>query len=388
MSTKSFFFIIAALLWSLAAPGSVQAETVVPGDLMKTATSATVYYYGYDGKRHAFPLEKVYFSWYSNFSGIKIVTDGELAGMPLGRNIVVRPGSWLVKLITDPKVYAVEPEGTLRHITSTAQASDLYGPTWHSRVIDLPDAFYADYRDGGALPASRHPTGTVFRYTGENNIYLLTNGYSRRFASLVSWSAYHYSDQFTLSVPYQSYRYPSGADVDQFKVALSDTAQTLMANERNDFSDYRKPGDADPQPQEHGLKGEYFDGKNLNQLKLTRIDSEINFDWGLNNPAMGALADADDFSVRWSGEINVSYSGEYTFYVYSDDGVRLYIDNQLVVGNWTNHKARWDNGTIYLNEGRHRLQLEYYDQGQHAIIKLAWKQQGTIVPNSVLYADR
>lgn len=384
-----YFLLIVSIVWCVTTPGLVRAESVVPGDLIKTAKNPTVYYYGYDGKRHAFPLEKVYFSWYSNFNGIKTVTDGELAGMPLGHNIVVRPGTWLVKLVTDPKVYAIEPEGTLRHITSAAQASDLYGPAWNGRVIDLPDAFYSDYRDSGALPAGRHPTGTVFRYTSEaDNTYLLTNGYSRRFASLVSWSGYHYNSQFTLDVPYQTYRYTTGADLDQFKVALGDTAQTLMADERSDFADYRKAGETNPQPQDHGLKGEYFDGKNFNKLKLTRVDGEINFDWGLSNPALGAINDADDFSIRWSGEVNIDYSGEYSFFVYSDDGVRLYIDNQLVVGNWTNHKARWDKGSIYLSEGRHRLQLEYFDQGQHAIMKLAWKQQGNIIPNSVLYADR
>jgi|GEM_PF-1487876 len=382
------FVLISVILWSLIVPGLAKAESVVPGDLVKAAKNPTVYYYGYDGKRHAFPFEKVYFSWYSDFSGVKVVADADLAGMPLGKNIVVRPGTWLIKIVTDPKVYAVEPEGRLRHITSTAQAGDLYGATWNSRVIDIPDAFYSDYQDGGELTAGRHPTGTIFSYTGESNTYLLTNGYSRRFASLTSWSGYHYNNQFTLSIPYQTYRYSTGDDIEQYKVALSDTAQTLMADERSEFGDYRKAGDTGAQPQDHGLKGEYFDGKNFNKLKLTRVDSEVNFTWGISNPAAGAIIDPDDFSVRWSGEINISYSGEYSFYTYSDDGARLYIDNQLVINNWTNHKARWDKGTIYLNEGRHRLQLEYYDALQHAIIKLAWKQQGTIIPSSVLYADR
>lgn len=381
------FVLVGVILWSLIVPGLARAESVVPGDLIKTANNPTVYYYGYDGKRHTFPFEKVYFSWYSDFSGIKIVTTADLAGMTLGRNIVVRPGTWLIKIITDPKVYAVEPEGILRHITSAAQASDLYGPAWNGRVIDVPDAFYSDYKDGGALPAGRHPTGTIFSYTGENNTYLLTNGYSRRFASLVSWSGYHYNNQFTLNIPYQTYRYATGDDIEQYKVVLGDTAQTLMVDERGEFSEYRKTDDSNYQAQEHGLKGEYFDGKNFNKLKLTRVDSDIDFSWGISNPAVGAITDPDDFSIRWSGEINITYSGEYSFYTYSDDGVRLYIDNQLIINNWTNHKARWDKGTIYLSEGRHRLQLEYYDTLQHAIIKLAWKQQGTIIPTSVLYAD-
>ena len=65
-------FIFSLLTFCLPQPSL--AVELVPGDLIKTAGSPTVYYYGYDGKRHAFPYEKIYYSWYSDFSGIKTVT--------------------------------------------------------------------------------------------------------------------------------------------------------------------------------------------------------------------------------------------------------------------------------------------------------------------------
>ena len=140
------------LLSSLLAPALAQAQEFEPRNLIK-ASGPAVYYYGDDGMRYAFPNDKVYFSWYNDFSGIETLTDEELAEIPLSGNVTYRPGTRLVKITTDPKVYAVGAGGLLRWITSESLARDLYGSTWASQVHDIPDAFFADYHIGSSITA-------------------------------------------------------------------------------------------------------------------------------------------------------------------------------------------------------------------------------------------
>ncbi|MCX6744706.1 MAG: peptidoglycan-binding protein [Candidatus Parcubacteria bacterium] len=124
--------------------------TVKPGDLIKNSED-TVYYYGIDGKRHAFPARNIYDSWYQDFGLVKFVTDQQLSQISLGKNVTSKPGVRLIKLLTDPKVYAVDLHGTLRWITNEDVAKTLYGDNWQSLIDDLSDAFFVDYTIGDSI---------------------------------------------------------------------------------------------------------------------------------------------------------------------------------------------------------------------------------------------
>ncbi len=109
-----------------------------------------VYYY--DGtKRHAFPNEAVYFTWYDDFNGVITVTDSFLASIHLGTNVTYHPGSTMVKFITVNTVYAVGLDGELRAINSEATASSIYGSDWNQQVDDISDVFYSNYTFGNAI---------------------------------------------------------------------------------------------------------------------------------------------------------------------------------------------------------------------------------------------
>jgi hypothetical protein len=112
------------------------------GDLIK-AYGATVYYFGQDGKRYVFPNSATYYSWYPDFSGVKTTTDADLGSIAIGGNVTYKPGVKLVKITTDPKVYAVAANGTLRWVSTEAIAVCLYGANWGALVEDLSDAFFA-----------------------------------------------------------------------------------------------------------------------------------------------------------------------------------------------------------------------------------------------------
>ena len=131
-----------------------------------------------------------------------------------------------------------------------------------------------------------------------------------------------------------------------------------------------------------GLTGQFYDNKDLTGLKLTRIDASVNFNWGAGSPdpAIGP----DTFSVRWSGLIQPLYSQTYTFFTISDDGVRLWVNGQLVIDNWTDHPGTENSGQIALTAGqRYDILLEYYENGGGATLTLQWQspsQPKQIIP--------
>lgn len=135
-------------------PEGAETPPCTAGMRIKAKTSPAVYFCGADGKRHAFPNQRIHASWYGeegNWGGVVEITDGSLANIPLGANVTYRPGVRMVKITTDPKVYAVASDGTLRWVTSEAVATALYGDDWNTKIDDIPDAFFVDYTIGDPI---------------------------------------------------------------------------------------------------------------------------------------------------------------------------------------------------------------------------------------------
>ncbi len=138
----------------------------------------------------------------------------------------------------------------------------------------------------------------------------------------------------------------------------------------------------------NGLKAEYFGDKELKNLKLTRTDATINFNWQNGAPAPTLSSDA--FSVRWSGQIVPKYSETYTFYTNSDDGVRLWVNGQKLIDQWNLQTAKEHRGTITLEAGKkYDIRLEYFENTGTASAQLSWSSQSQskeIVPRSQLFS--
>jgi hypothetical protein len=85
-----------------------------------------------------------------------------------------------------------------------------------------------------------------------------------------------------------------------------------------------------------GIKGEYFNNLTLTGTPiLTRAEPGIDYNWGGDSPGPGVQA--PEFSVRWTGELNVPFTETYTFYVNVFEGIRLWVNDQLIVDNWMAH---------------------------------------------------
>ena len=99
-----------------------------------------------------------------------------------------------------------------------------------------------------------------------------------------------------------------------------------------------------------GLSATYFSNANLSGTSVARIDRVVDFVWGAASPAPGI--GAETFSVRWTGQVQPQFTETYTFYTLSNDGVRLWVDGQRLVNNWTHHGTTENRGTIKLIGGQ------------------------------------
>jgi hypothetical protein len=139
----------------------------------------------------------------------------------------------------------------------------------------------------------------------------------------------------------------------------------------------------------NGLNATYYTGRRLINQSLKRVDPSINFNWGGGSPAAGIPN--DNFSVRWEGYVLPRYNEIYTFYARTDDGVRVYIDNTLIINYWKNRAAAETQGLVKLEAGKkHAIRVEYFENWGQAVSRLFWSsnsQTREIVPQSQLFTQ-
>ncbi|MCX7838410.1 MAG: PA14 domain-containing protein [Anaerolineae bacterium] len=117
-------------------------------------------------------------------------------------------------------------------------------------------------------------------------------------------------------------------------------------------------------------RGEYFNNPTLSGAPVfTRNDSAINFNFGAAGPGGGIAA--DKFSVRWMRS-QYFRAGRYRFTARTRDGVRLWVDNQLVIDRWRDQRATTWTGDLTLTAGDHLIRMEYYNATGSGVASLTW----------------
>jgi len=126
-------------------------------------------------------------------------------------------------------------------------------------------------------------------------------------------------------------------------------------------------------------RGEYYNNRDLiGAPALVRGDAQVDFDWGTGSPAVGVIG-ADNFSVRWTNTVNFP-SGVYRFRVTVDDGVRVFVNDRLVIDAWrVQGAATFDSGDIALS-GNAPLRVEYFEEIGAARVVLTWFSTGGAPP--------
>jgi|GEM_PF-6054550 len=122
-------------------------------------------------------------------------------------------------------------------------------------------------------------------------------------------------------------------------------------------------------------RGEYFDNASLlGGPTLVRMEpGDLEFNWFLDSPA--PQIPADNFSARWTRLVDFYGGGDYRFYAEADDGVRVYVDGQVVIDNWNiSQPITYQGGAHDLTPGWHTVTVEFFESGGYARVKV-WGTQ-------------
>jgi len=213
----------------LTNPGTTHAASA--GDLFKSSSLKTVYYYGFDGTRYTFPNEKTYTSWFmtsaggADFSGVTTMSDSAVAEITLGGNVVMRPGTYWIKITSDNKVYAVARDGKIHWLESEAVASGFAGADWNKRINDVPDVFFTDYTVGASLMTSTAYEGMMYTMGGDT--YIVWDG-KTHLVSAAGMSANKLKSTFVMDGSgIDDSALAAGSDITAKSSSLSDVAQTV-----------------------------------------------------------------------------------------------------------------------------------------------------------------
>ncbi len=130
----------------------------------------------------------------------------------------------------------------------------------------------------------------------------------------------------------------------------------------------------------------YISSWDLTGTTYNRIDSTINFGNNFNVPGYNA----DNFSARWTGQVKAPITGNITFSTVSDDGVRLWINDNLVIDNWTVHGDTTDTASPITMTGgtKYNVKMEFYERGGGETASLRWAYTGqstVVIPQASLF---
>ncbi len=141
----------------------------------------------------------------------------------------------------------------------------------------------------------------------------------------------------------------------------------LWGNYYNNYTDPSQPFPANPTASE--------------------LDPLINFNWDGNSPISGVAG--SNWGGEWKGTLQAETSSTYTIYTYSDDGVRVWVNGQQIINDWTYHAPTWDAGTITLTAGqKYNITIDYFQGGGGSVLQMYWTAPGMpwqLVPTSQLY---
>lgn len=361
----AMFSVILALPAAPAARATVFG--IAPGDLIKlkddhdprTNEDRVVYYYDIDWHRHPFPNQKVFESWYRDFSGVKEITAEEMAQLPLDKPITYRPGTRLVKIPSIPKVYAVEPGGVLRWIESESVAKALYGNDWNKRVDDVPEALFTNYREGAPLTTPVWPTGSIVRLPSDTALYFI-DGLSRRYIPPAERVTMRIDDEDVIDVQDLS-DYDDGGIVASGDLKYVDTSEKSLVDTlpppQFDFP-------ANPAPLVKGEEGplaafRLTSGMPVIVRQLTAtIEGPL---WSGSSPNLKDLRFVDvngeelfgtkQLEMQGSGKETVTFTGAYTMTANTISVIELRAEPSDALASGATFKVTIDRGGVRLADG-------------------------------------
>lgn len=143
----------------------------------------------------------------------------------------------------------------------------------------------------------------------------------------------------------------------------------------------------------NGIAGDYYNTTDLTgSIALSQVVSNINFTW-TGSPGSGV--NADNFSVRWEGILWISTAGKPSIVFSTDtkDGVRLWVDGDQIIDDWTDHGGTTTTNTasaVELRQGFYPIKMEVYSKTGTGLAQLYWAINGAsrvIIPSTSFFAS-
>ncbi|HEY5041370.1 MAG TPA: chitobiase/beta-hexosaminidase C-terminal domain-containing protein [Verrucomicrobiae bacterium] len=134
-----------------------------------------------------------------------------------------------------------------------------------------------------------------------------------------------------------------------------------------------------------GLRGQYWTNTTATAFAnasfntpatLVRTDAVVNFNWNTAgpDPKIGQTV----FTARWTGSVQPQFNETYTFYATADDGVRLWVNGQLLADGWVDQASTTYQGSIALKAQQfYNIRMDYYQNGGGAVAQLQWSSPST-----------
>lgn len=145
-------------------------------------------------------------------------------------------------------------------------------------------------------------------------------------------------------------------------------------------------GPVNPQHSDPTWQATYWNNTSLSGAAvLQRAEANVNYNWGYDSPVSGTVS-ADNFSARWTRYIDVT-PGTYTFSMTSDDGMRVWVDGELILEAWYEHAAVTLTAQKYLGPGHHLIKVEYFEKAGLAVAQLSWQLGNAPPPSGNWFAE-
>ncbi|MCI4667183.1 MAG: PQQ-dependent sugar dehydrogenase [Bacteroidia bacterium] len=137
-----------------------------------------------------------------------------------------------------------------------------------------------------------------------------------------------------------------------------------------------------------GLKAVYYNNADLTDSSMTQVDSEIDFFWSNQRPE--PQIEYSTFSAKWEGWLEPPFDGNYQLEITADDGVRVWVDNVLVIDEWRDQAASSYNTIVNLTAwDKVPIRVDYYQNKVFAQARLSWSHSNfskEVIPTRFLYS--
>jgi beta-glucosidase len=288
--------------------------------------------------------------WGATHDGIAAANGGLDLEMPSG---LYMNAATLIPAIHDGKVTEATIDDKVRTILRTAIQFGFFDR-------DQTDASIPLYSQAGREFARNEAEGGTVLLKNDGNILPLDKTKLKTIAVIGpdAYPAVIGGGGSSLVTPYHAVSYLEG-----ISNYLGTKVRVLTADDTAPLSEVVNGSvfQTSPTGGETGMIGEYFDNQELDGAPaLTRTDRLVDFDWG-----EGSFADGhpvDHFSARWTGYYIPKASGDYAFYVSADDGMRVFVDDERIINDWTKHSETLHTASRHLEAGRsYKIKVEYYE---------------------------